>query len=102
MRELGGERFLANGNGHQRAVPRATFELTEAERRVLSLAAAGYNKPEIAEVLRLSTETIKAHHKHIRAKLGVTTIQHAVTISLLIGEIDVDILREHLFRMWEG
>jgi len=78
------------------------FELSERERQVLALTAAGYQKPEISELLHLSLETVKSHHKHVREKMGCSTMQHAVTMGILVGELDTELLREHLFRFWEG
>jgi len=45
--------------------------LTERERDVLELMAAGLTNPEIAEKLVLSAGTIKKHASHIYKKLGV-------------------------------
>lgn len=77
-------------------------DLTPREKEVLSLSACGYEKPAIAARLFLSTETVKSHHRHIRDKFRVETIAHAVAIGLMLGEFDVEILREELLRSWEG
>lgn len=45
--------------------------LSEREREVLRLLAAGLHNPEIARMLTVSENTVKAHVKHIYRKLGV-------------------------------
>lgn len=54
--------------------------LTERELCVLELAAEGLDTWAIALVLSLSRETVKTHTKHIRHKLGASTIGHAIAI----------------------
>lgn len=78
------------------------LELTAREKEVLSLTACGYEKPAIAARLVLSAETVKSHHRHIREKFRVETMTHAVVIGLLLGELDLEILRKELLRSWEG
>ena len=45
--------------------------LTQREREVLSLLAAGHTNPEIAALLFLSPRTIESHRASIQRKLGV-------------------------------
>lgn len=72
------------------------INLTETERTVLSLAAGGLSGPAIAEHVCRSRETIKDHTKRIRAKFGVGTLEGAVFLGLLTGQIDFDQTAEAL------
>ncbi len=53
---------------HQRA--QTTLELTDREREVLSLVAAGETDRDISEALFISVGTVRAHLDHIRTKTG--------------------------------
>jgi LuxR family transcriptional regulator, maltose regulon positive regulatory protein len=52
--------------------------LTESEKRVLRLLSTNLSKREIGDELYLSVNTIKAHTKHLYAKLDVHTRRQAV------------------------
>ena len=77
-------------------------DLTSREREIVSLTACGYTKQEIGDYLHLSMETIKSHLRNAYVKLGVVGNTHAVTMAVLVGELDNDLLREHLFRGLPG
>lgn len=63
----------------QQKRPPAEFEkLTEREREVLELLAEGKTNKEIAEVLVITTNTVKRHLKSIFAKLEIHTRAAAV------------------------
>ncbi|WPN44775.1 MULTISPECIES: LuxR C-terminal-related transcriptional regulator [unclassified Pseudomonas] len=53
-------------------------QLTSREMAVLELLAEGFSNREISERLYISTNTVKAHIKHINSKLGVTRRAQAV------------------------
>jgi ATP/maltotriose-dependent transcriptional regulator MalT len=53
-------------------------KLTGREMAVLELLAEGFSNREISERLYISTNTVKAHIKHINSKLGVTRRAQAV------------------------
>lgn len=53
-------------------------KLTGREIAVLELLAEGFSNREISERLYISTNTVKAHIKHINTKLGVTRRAQAV------------------------
>lgn len=63
--------------------------LSPREISVLKLVAEGNSNKEIANVLKLSEESIKGYVKNILAKLGANDRTHAVTIALKRGIIDL-------------
>ena len=79
---------LDGGRG-RRAVERVT--LTEREREILTLVAAGMQGPEMAQRLFLSTETVKSHVQSAMTKLGARTRAHAVALALLTGQINSNV-----------
>lgn len=46
--------------------------LTRRERQVMELVGRGYTNREIADVLGITTQTVKSHLANIRAKLGLS------------------------------
>ncbi len=60
-------------------------ELTQREREVLAMLAAGHSNRRVAERLAISENTVKAHVAAIFGKLGATTRTEAVTIALRRG-----------------
>jgi DNA-binding CsgD family transcriptional regulator len=62
-------------------------QLTNREREVISLIAAGGQGGDIAGRLFLSPETVKSHVQNAMAKLGAHTRAHAVAIALVTGQI---------------
>jgi len=63
----------------------ARFGLTEREREVLSLLAAGRSNPEIGQVLFISTKTASVHVSNILAKLGVNGRVEAAAVAHRLG-----------------
>jgi DNA-binding CsgD family transcriptional regulator len=61
--------------------------LTDREREVMALVAAGNQGATIAENLFLSPETVKSHVQNAMAKLAAHTRAHAVAIALVTGQI---------------
>jgi ATP/maltotriose-dependent transcriptional regulator MalT len=59
--------------------------LSGREIAVLELLAEGLSNREISERLYISTNTVKAHIKHINSKLGVTRRAQAVMRAKAIG-----------------
>lgn len=45
--------------------------ITDRQRQVVALIAAGYSNDEVAECLEISPRTAKAHSDALRQKLGV-------------------------------
>lgn len=58
------------------------YELTDRERDVLQLLAAGMSNPEIAAELHLSISAVKYHVSNILSKLGVNNRTEAATVAL--------------------
>src|SRR5215813_1294683 len=63
--------------------------LTERETEVLRQVAAGNANKVIADRLKISEETVKAHMKNILSKLSASDRTHAVTIALKRGMIEL-------------
>ena len=63
----------------------ARFGLTEREREVLALLAAGRSNPEIGRILFISTKTASVHVSNILAKLGVSGRVEAAAVAHRLG-----------------
>lgn len=63
--------------------------LTESERRVLTLAASGLTKAEIAAALRVGEETVKTQVASARGRFGARNITHAVALAVSRGDVFV-------------
>lgn len=85
LKSLGAElgRFL-----HARRVELGPRPLSGRETEVLRLAAHGHSGPEIAEILYVSSSTVKTHFENIYEKLGVNDRAAAVAQAIRIGLID--------------
>lgn len=63
--------------------------LTEREIDVLKHLAGGNRNRDIAELLRISEETVKVHVKHLMEKLGASDRTQAVAIAVRRGVIQL-------------
>jgi DNA-binding NarL/FixJ family response regulator len=63
--------------------------LTERELDVLRQVASGNPNKIIADNLKISEETVKAHMRNILSKLGANDRTHALAIALKRGIIDI-------------
>ena len=64
----------------------ARFGLTDREREVLLLVAAGRSNPEIAKALFISAKTASVHVSNILAKLGVSGRVEAAAVAHRLGQ----------------
>lgn len=64
--------------------------LTEREREVLNLMAAGLSNQEIAQTLVLSVATVRSHVSHILAKLGASNRTQAILHALQEGLVSLE------------
>ena len=58
--------------------------LTHRETEVLRLFGSGYTPQEIAEELQLSINTVEAHRKHLREKLGLSSSKELVKYAIRV------------------
>ena len=65
--------------------PLARFGLTEREREILALLAAGRSNPQIAQSLFISPKTASVHVSNILAKLGVDSRVEAAAVAHRLG-----------------
>ncbi len=65
--------------------PLVRFGLTEREREILALLAAGRSNPQIAEALFISPKTASVHVSNILAKLGVDSRVEAAAVAHRLG-----------------
>ena len=63
----------------------ARFGLTEREREVLTLLAAGRSNTEIGQALFISNKTASVHVSNIVAKLGVSGRVEAAAVAYRLG-----------------
>ncbi|HWB95659.1 MAG TPA: LuxR C-terminal-related transcriptional regulator, partial [Bryobacteraceae bacterium] len=63
--------------------------LTAREVEVLQQVAGGNRNRDIAELLRISEETVKVHLKHIMDKLGAKDRTQAIAIAVRRGIIQL-------------
>lgn len=64
--------------------------LTDREREVLTLLALGDSNKTIAEKLHLSPETVRAHTRSARLRLGAKSRSHAIALALKSGQLVLD------------
>jgi PAS domain S-box-containing protein len=71
--------------------PSDRLQLSEREREIMTLVAAGLQSGDMAERLFLSPETVKSHVHNAMGKLGAHTRAHAVAIALVTEQITWEI-----------
>jgi DNA-binding NarL/FixJ family response regulator len=79
----GGERYLTRSIAHQDI--RGPDRLTEREKEVTRLIAAGYRTREIADRLSLSNKTIEKHRASIMRKLGLRSAAAVAAYAIAHG-----------------
>ena len=68
----------------------AFLALTEREREVLGLVAAGFTNQEVGEKLIVSVKTVETHRAHIMGKLGLHTRAELVHYALREGYLTAE------------
>ncbi len=66
--------------------------LTEREQEVVIHLAKGLKNEDIADLLHISTHTVKAHLEAIYEKFGVSNRVQAAMKAVVLGLIDINIL----------
>ena len=67
--------------------PRTVAAITDRQRAIVSLIAAGCSNDEVGERLGISPRTVKAHSDALRHKLGVSRRRHIpAAYRLVTGE----------------
>jgi DNA-binding NarL/FixJ family response regulator len=84
-----GRRSIAPEVAQEIALHAVEEKLTEREIAILRLVAEGQANKQIAWVLAMSPDTVKAHLKAIFAKLGVADRTHAVIVAARRGHIEI-------------
>jgi DNA-binding NarL/FixJ family response regulator len=84
-----GRRYLQPEIAQQIALYSSEDNLSEKELGVLKLVAKGKPNKEIARLLLVSEDTVKAHLKSVFAKLCVSDRTQAVTLALKRGIIEL-------------
>ncbi len=75
---------------HRRCQVPLIDEITEREKEVLYLSAAGFQDPEIASRLGITKNTVRSHSQSINDKMYVRTRAGAVTRALAWGMIEYE------------
>lgn len=81
-RTAAGESVICSEIGNTLDVDADSADLTERQMEILSLVAKGLNNREIAELMKVSRDCIKAHLKTIFAKLGVASRSEAAALAV--------------------
>ena len=61
--------------------------LSDRERQVIALVAAGHSGPEIGDELQISHDTVRTHVRNAMAKLGARSRAHLVAKSIAEGHV---------------
>jgi two-component system, NarL family, invasion response regulator UvrY len=73
------------------AGPQTVLEhLGPRETEILRLIASGMTSEEIADLLNLSTKTVRNYHYAIRGKIGAQTDAHLVWLAMSAGLVDIE------------
>lgn len=82
MRHIPGDSHFAADAGYE--------ALSQREREVFRMLAAGMTNKEIAFALQIGRKTVEKHHLHVLRKLGLTDSMDLIRYAVRIGFIDLD------------
>ena len=82
-------RFIGQQRDQGREAQAALARLTRREREVLQALADGLNDKEIADHLRIATETASTHMVNILSKLGVESRLQALVFAVRHGAVTI-------------
>jgi DNA-binding NarL/FixJ family response regulator len=82
-------RFIGQQRDQGREAQAALARLTKREREVLQALADGLNDKEIADHLRIATETARTHMVNILGKLGVDSRLQALVFAVRHGAVTI-------------
>ncbi len=85
---LAGGKYVAQEVSDKLAAKPDREQLTDREREVLALIAAGNQNVEIGEKLFISPKTVEKHRASLMAKLGVNSVSGLLTYALKEGLLD--------------
>jgi DNA-binding CsgD family transcriptional regulator len=69
-----------------------SLPLTQREREVVALVAAGATSGEIGAELRLAYDTVQSHIRNARRRLGARNRAHLASLAIAHGEVDLALL----------
>lgn len=81
-------RHLVERRRHDEDRSEALSDLTERERQIFRLAAAGARKDEIAQRLYISPATARTHLQRVYRKMGVHSQAELMALAIRIGEFE--------------
>ncbi|MEP5938275.1 MAG: response regulator transcription factor [Erythrobacter sp.] len=85
---IAGGKYVAQGVADKLAEEPVREALTDREREVLALLAAGHQNVAIGEKLFISPKTVEKHRASLMAKLGVNSVSALLTHALREGLLD--------------
>lgn len=85
---LAGGKFVSQEVADKLAAEPERGPLTDREREVLSLIAAGHQNAAIGDKLFISPKTVEKHRASLMAKLGVNSVSGLLTHALREGLLD--------------
>jgi DNA-binding CsgD family transcriptional regulator len=88
---LAAARLLTESQRARRVVDYGAVALSRRELEVLTMAAEGDVDKEIGRKLGIALNTVRNHHRSIRAKLHVDNRTSAAVKAILLGLVEIEI-----------
>jgi len=88
-RTAAGESVICSEIGNSIAAEEGSADLSSRQQEILAYVAKGLNNREIAEVMHVGRDCIKAHLKAVFSKLGVTSRSEAAAYAVNRGIVKV-------------